>query len=155
MPKISGMNKASNKKSGFTLIELMIVLVVVAVLMTIALPAYQDYIRKARRSDGMDALMTVQQLQERYRANNPEYASSLTDTGTGLGMGSALSLEGYYALDLTGPTGSGSPTSTGYQITAQGQGDQANDEVDGTTCTLVITVDADNPRGEKTPEVCW
>ena len=139
------------KIKGFTLIELMIVVVIVAILLLIAVPNYRDYIRKARRADGMDALMTIQNFQERYRANNPGYGL-LTD----IGYTGTESLEGYYELALALSTGTGTSTAvSSYTASASGEGDQANDNVDGTICTLVITVDADYPRGEKTPEDCW
>ena len=127
--------------------ELMIVVVIAAILFTIALPAYQGYTRKAKRADGMDALMTIQQLQERYRANNTGYGV-LTAIGWGA---STESLEGYYDITLT----LGANTAVEYTVTARGKGDQANDKTDGTLCTLVVTIDASNPRGAKTPDKCW
>lgn len=130
---------------GFTLIELMMVLVIAAILVAVALPAYQNYIRKAKRADAMDALLVVQNLQERYRANNPTYGT-LTD----IGFDGTDSLEGYYTISLGNAV-----SATAYTVTATGVGDQANDKVGATTCTLVITVDADDPRGEKTPDDCW
>ena len=136
-----------NKAKGFTLIELMIVVVVAAILMTIALPAYQDYIRKAKRSDAMDALMTIQQQQERYRANNTSYTGDLTGTGTGLGF-SDQSLEGYYNLSLS------NATTTGYEASASARSGTSQADDSGCT-TMTITVDADDPRGRKTPADCW
>ena len=45
--------------------------------------------------------------------------------------------------------------STGYTVTATGQGDQANDDERGVTCTMVLTVNAANPNGLRTPADCW
>ncbi len=64
---------------GFTLIELMIVVGVAALLVTIALPSYQDTTRKSRRSEAVTALAQLQQAQERYRAGNTGYAANLAD----------------------------------------------------------------------------
>lgn len=64
---------------GFTLIELMVAVVVVAVLAAVALPAYFDSVRKSRRGDAVALVAQVAQAQERWRANNNNFA---TDFGT-------------------------------------------------------------------------
>ena len=129
--------------AGFTLIELMVVLVVVAILAAIALPAYQQSVRKGRRSDAIDATAAVQQAQERWRANNATYSD---DVGGDLNLGSSLSKSGYYRLGISGATG------TGYTLNAvavSGKG-QEND----TGCsTLTLTVV--NGAATSTPAGCW
>lgn len=67
--------------NGFTLIELMIVIAIVGVLAAIALPAYQDYAKKARRADAMGGLLNIQLSLEKWRANNASYTDDLTDLG--------------------------------------------------------------------------
>jgi len=102
---------------GFTLIELMIVVVIIGILAAIAYPAYTGYAQKARRSDAKHALLDMQLNQEKWRANNVTYSSSLTE----LGWADGESLDGYYDLSVTG-----SPTT--YWITARANaGLQAND----------------------------
>ena len=64
--------------AGFTLVELVIAIVVVAILTAIALPTFLDQIRKSRRSEAFTALAAAQQAQERWRGNNAAYAGSLT-----------------------------------------------------------------------------
>ncbi|MFO1220486.1 MAG: type IV pilin protein [Burkholderiaceae bacterium] len=64
---------------GFTLIELMIVVAVATLLLTIALPAYQESTRKARRAEAVAGLTQLAQAQERHRANNPNYAAAFAD----------------------------------------------------------------------------
>ena len=59
---------------GFTLIELMIVVAVVAILASIAIPAYQDQVRKGRRADAMAQLLTLAQAYERFYTSNNTYA---------------------------------------------------------------------------------
>ncbi len=53
-------------QSGFTLIELMIVVAIVAILAAVAYPAYTDSIRKGKRAEARAALMNLLQQQERY-----------------------------------------------------------------------------------------
>jgi len=78
-----------------TLIELAIVMAIVAILGAIAWPAYQDSVRKGRRSDAMAALAQLMQAQERFRSNSAEYAKTLAD----LNLPSA-SPQGYYAMSV-------------------------------------------------------
>lgn len=65
--------------AGFTLVELIIAVVIVAILAMVALPTYRQYVSKSRRADAYAALATVQQAQERWRANKPGYAAALED----------------------------------------------------------------------------
>lgn len=54
------------KSSGFTLIEVMIVVAVVGILAAIAFPSYQEYVAKSRRADAQAALMELSQFMERH-----------------------------------------------------------------------------------------
>lgn len=108
---------------GFTLIELIVVVAIVAILAGIALPSYLDAVRKGRRADAMGALERVQLAEAAWRANHPSY----TDTWADLSGASASSSEGYYALSFVG-----SPDATSFVVKAVPQGDQANDTECGT-----------------------
>jgi len=66
---------------GFTLIELMFTVAIVGILSTVALPAYQDQIRKARRVDGESLLLDIAQEQERYHTNNYSYTTLPAELG--------------------------------------------------------------------------
>lgn len=121
---------------GFTLTELMIVVVIIGVLAAIAMPAYQDYAMKARRSDGLKELLATQLALEKWRANNTTYTSSITGD---LGFENTLSPDGYYSTSITlsGAT---------YTISADPQGIQAAD----TSCDP-ITIDQ---NGDISPDDC-
>ncbi|MFC4727899.1 type IV pilin protein [Coralloluteibacterium thermophilus] len=63
----------TNRNSGFTLIELMIVVAVVAILAAIAIPSYQDSVRKGRRGQVKADLVEFSQLLERHHTTNNSY----------------------------------------------------------------------------------
>ena len=129
-------------QSGFTLIELMIVVAVVAILAAIAYPAYTDSIRKARRSEAIAALGALQQAQERYRSDETTYAGSLDDLRAP--KPSTPTPGGYYTLAVSGES------ATGYTATATAQGSQAKDS----NCTPMKVV-ADKGNISYTPDGCW
>ena len=87
---------------GLTLIELMVVVVVMAVLASVAYPLYTNQIQKSRRADAKVALQTIALAQERYFTINGEYAAGLTS----LQVSDEIRLngnsdEGYYTITLT------------------------------------------------------
>lgn len=98
---------------GFTLIELMIVVAVIAILASIAFPSYQEYILRAKRGDGKVALLSAVLAQEKYRANHITYASDLADLGL-----DGTSPDGNYTIAIT----AGSATATTFTITATPSG---------------------------------
>lgn len=63
--------------SGFTLIELMIVVVVVGILAAIAVPSYARYVEKARRADAKSALLDVSQRLERCYTHTNTYENCI------------------------------------------------------------------------------
>jgi len=104
-------------QAGFTLVELMLAVIVVAVLAAVALPSYQAAVRKGKRSEAFAALSAVQQAQERWRSNNSAYTGTLANTAdagsppNGLGI-AATTATGLYAVSVT------NTTSTGYTAIA-------------------------------------
>ncbi|TCK05945.1 type IV pilin protein [Marinobacterium mangrovicola] len=107
------------RQTGFTLIELMIVVAVVGILAAIAYPAYQDYVRKARRADAMNALAEIRIEQEKWRANNVSFTSNAASLGV-----DTVSPDGYYDIEITVEDAT---KSTNYLVKAEPNGDQVND----------------------------
>lgn len=70
---------------GFTLIEMMIVLVIVAILAAISYPSYMDVVRNGWRSEGRSALMRQMQEQERHFTQTGQYRQYEGDSGEGGG----------------------------------------------------------------------
>ena len=109
------------KHRGFTLIEMLISVAVLAIVATLAWPSYQGYVHRARRADAHAALARLQMAQERRRSQQPAYTATLGDGGLGL---SASSADGHYALatSITDDT-----ASTAYRVSASASGAQAAD----------------------------
>jgi len=105
-------------RRGFTLIEIMIAVAIVAILAAIALPSFLDSVRKGRRSEAFAALAGLQQAQERWRGNNANYGA-MTDFPAAI----ATTPNSYYAITIAGND------AAGYIGTATGQGGQANDGI--------------------------
>ena len=70
------MTRAHGHAGGFSLIELMIALAIVAVLLTVALPAYNNSVDRGRQAEAMSALLEGAQALERYYSANGRYVDA-------------------------------------------------------------------------------
>lgn len=136
---------------GFTLLELMITVVIVAILASVALPTYQEQIRKTRRADARQELMRFATAQERFYTNCNRYATALSgaqSSCSGLGAGTATvdSANGYYAISLAGDGST-------YTLTATPQKGQEKD----TKCGNLSLTDAGvkGATGTLGAAECW
>ncbi len=83
--------------SGFTLVELMVVVAIIAILAAFAVPAYSRYGYRARRVDGQELLLRIATAQERYYATYNKYGA-LADIGY---ADPAPSEKGFYSVSLS------------------------------------------------------
>lgn len=86
--------------AGFTLIELMIVIAIIAILAAIAIPAYQNYVIRAQVSEGMSLATGAKAAVWDFTANTGRYPASNAEAG----MAKATSIVGTYVsrVDVTG-----------------------------------------------------
>lgn len=73
------MNNKNNK--GFTLVEIIIVLGIISILATVAMPSYVSYIQKGNRVYGIIAIQNTLAAQERYYMNNRTYTTDFSKLG--------------------------------------------------------------------------
>ena len=134
---------------GFTLIEIMLVVAILAMLSLIAIPGYQESVRKSRRADAMRNLMELGTRQEKFYAKNSTYTTTI-DASSGLNLGRTTDNDGYY--NLTAAACTDKTIATCYVVTATPTGSQADD----TSCA-VLALDS---LGERTASGtlggdCW
>jgi len=89
----------TQQQSGFSLIEVLIVVAIVGVLAAIAIPSYNGYMLKSRRVDAVSFLTEVASEQVRFYSENNRFAEKMSDLGYGEDD-KALSEEGFYAISI-------------------------------------------------------
>jgi len=106
---------------GMTLVELLTVMVVVAILASIAVPSYRSYLIRSNRADAKSALMQVQAAQEKFYLQNNAYTDKVSDSPpTGLGL-AATTTNSFYSLSVALGAGGQTYTATATPTTAGGQ----------------------------------
>lgn len=105
------------QERGFTLLELMIVVVIIAILAAIAIPSYGRYAIRAHRVDGQELLLRIANAQERFYATNNHYGS-LTDLQY---TDPALSEKSYYSVSMVPAAASTTQTFTATAAPINGQ----------------------------------
>lgn len=123
---------------GFTLIELMITIAVVAILATIAYASYQSFVMKSRRSAAQACLMQTAQLMERHYTTALSYAAAPAPAGA-----CVTELAGFYVFSFAA-----APTASAFQVQAEPTAAQPD-----TKCGTMTV----NQTGSTTPATngCW
>lgn len=123
-------------KTGFSLIELMIVVALVAILVTLSYPSYVNFIRKADRAAARTTLMDWANRQQIWRADHPAFNPDINPPNTEI-----------YAYTMVS-------TTTSFTLTATAIGTQANDEEHGVSC-VSMTLLQDGTTGPDGHQPCW
>ena len=132
------------KSAGFTLIELMVTIVIVAILAAIAVPSYQQYIMRGKITEATSNLSSVRLQLEKYYADNRNYGT--TGAGTcGVAVPTGANAR-YFTITCT----PGSPDAGGgyqtYTVTAVGIGAMGN---------FTYQIDQSNVRQSTITETGW
>ena len=139
--------------AGFTLAELMITVAIAALLLAVAVPSYQSYVQKSRRTEARSARMDLAAREERYFSTNNAY----TNTPANLNYTTFTPVgSGYYNVTINVTAANPAnvpPTQAGYVIQATTTGIQVPDK----TC-VTFTVDQTGTQtstGTGTVQTCW
>lgn len=140
-------------QQGFTLLEVMIVVAMIAILASVALPSYESYMRKTRRIDAKNALLDLAMRQEKFYSINNKYSATATDLSYSA-LPYAVSSSGsnsFYDLSVAL-----SPDTQSYLATATPKGPQLND-ADCYAFTIANTGQRGNLKNTTTlsPDKCW
>lgn len=140
---------------GFTLIEVMIVVVVVGVLLLVALPSYQQQVLKTKRSVAKSTLEALRAEQEQFFVNNRRYATDLTtlgyatspyaidEEGEPVAVGSTARI---YTISITGAS------ATAFTLQAVAQLGQSKDS---NCATLTLSHTGDRGASPGSVGDCW
>ena len=134
-PTIAASSEQPSKQSGFTFIELMIVIAIIGIIAAVGYPSYNSYVQQSRRADGHLALLNTVQSMERCKSTRFSYATCTIPPGQD------TSPEDFYSITIDGLT------ANTFTIEATARGAQERD----TDC-LELTIDE---VGDRLPADCW
>lgn len=142
------------RRTGFTLLDLLICVTLIGMLATLAVPGYRHVVRRAHRGDAQQALLRVQALQERHYFEHGRYAGTLAalqDAATSGAAPADRSEAGLYVLALQA-------RADGQGYVAWAQPAPGGGQVDDTGC-IRLSIDETGRRlaqgGDDAARRCW
>ncbi|HEX6020329.1 MAG TPA: type IV pilin protein [Burkholderiaceae bacterium] len=145
-------NSSGNAEAGFTLIEVMIAMVVIAILAAVAIPSYRSYVRRGQLAEAFTTLADARVKMEQYYQDNKFYGAAANSTACPtLPTLGAFPVVGKYFTVSCGSLGA-APAQT-YTLTATGTG--------GLTTGYAYTVNHNGTKGttsfdgQSSSAVCW
>lgn len=142
-----------NLQKGFTLIELLVVVAIIAILASVAMPAYQNYVIRGKLMEATSTLPNLRVRMEQYYQDKQNYGSTATTCGLTMPVSPEVQ---YFAYSCN--WGAAGVDSTTYTITATGQGNLSN---------FIYTIDQTNTKktlgllpgwgtaSPSSPALCW
>lgn len=131
--------------SGFTLIEVMIAIAIVSILVSIAVPSYNEFVTRSKRSEGQRELLRLASLMEQRFLDARAYTEDLTLLGLPNASYYTTVEGGYYSIKSTT-----SANDTAFTLTATAQGAHATSDAD---CEW-LSIDDTGARQAKNAD-CW
>jgi len=136
------MNKSNR---GFTLVELMIVVAILAIVVAWGYSSYRGTVLKAHRAEGIGELLTIADKLERYYASEGTYEDATVGASANA-VHPSSSVNGYYSFSIT------SADAVQYTIAAAPQGGQTDDAKCG---TFTLTSLGTRTASGTLPDKCW
>lgn len=149
----------ARRATGFTLIEVMIVVAIVAILAAIALPSYQESVRKSKRAEARAGLLETSQWMQRFYSQNDRFDQANDAGGTAVSLPAALTTvpKGatgsavYYTIQFQEDT----LTARSFTLEAVPSGSMANDRCGTLRLSNVGRRTVEGAAEGTTAAECW